>query len=168
MVVIRYAENNSCCNGVRWQSEALCRKISQMKTIAEILKKENSHLAKLIRYTKTSQNLEAIFYTIIDKSFAKYCRFANYNNSTLTIIVANTSWATKLRYAIPDIIKNLRIQPEFKTITAIRYSIAATMPKLMPKNKQSKLSSNNQILWEKTLADLQKKTKLKKRSHKNI
>jgi hypothetical protein len=77
--------------------------------------------------------------------------------STLAVVVTNASWATKLRYAIPDIIKNLRTQPEFKTITVIRYYINQQTQPLKSRKKLTKLSPDNEILWKGTLARLNKK-----------
>jgi len=132
-----------------------------MKTIADILKKNNSPLAKLINKLKSSQDLEIIFHTALDASLAKHCHFANYKNSELTVTVSNTSWATRLRFAIPDIIKQLQIQPEFKTLTSIRYTvISPQMLTIKSKSPGTKLSSNNEILWQRTLADLKEKNKM--------
>ena len=129
-----------------------------MKTIAEILKKE-SNLTKLVNKAKTYEDLELIFRETLDADLAKHCHFASYKNSVITVAVSNTSWATRLRYTIPDIIKNLRVQPEFNTITSIRYIINSQTPIPELKNKQIKPSSNNKILWQKTMDDLKKKIK---------
>ncbi|MDR1057115.1 MAG: DciA family protein [Coxiellaceae bacterium] len=135
-----------------------------MKTIAEIIKTSNSPFAKLINRTKESQNLEFIFHATLDATFNKYCHFANYKNSTLTVTIGNISIATRFRYAIPDIIKNLQIQPEFKNLTKIRYTIAPTLKTdvAKSKNKHLKISHYNEILWQQTLANLKKKEISKK------
>lgn len=135
-----------------------------MKTITEIFKKSNSPLAKLIGKTRSSQDLEVVFHTVIDENLAKHCKLANYEDSKLTVTVTNTSWATRLRYAIPDIIKNLQVQPEFKAITSLRYTInspQAQAPKL--KSKNLRLSHENELLWKKTIADLKKIVKARKK-----
>jgi len=132
-----------------------------MKTITEILKKIDSPLTKLINKSKTAKDLGLIFCTSLDADLAKHCHFANYKNSVVTVTVSNTSWATRLRYIIPDIIKNLRVQPEFKTITTIRYIINPQKQAPKTKNKQIKLSSDNKTLWQSTLDDLKKKIKEK-------
>lgn len=130
-----------------------------MKTISEILKTKDSHLTKLINKTKNSQNLELILRMALDLNLKKYCYFANYKKSILTIIVTNISIATRLRYTIPELIKNLRAQPEFKNITKIRYTVAPTLRTEITKskNKCQKLSPNNKILWQKILTNLKKK-----------
>lgn len=132
-----------------------------MKTITDILKKSDSILTKLIAKVKSSEDLEVIFRTALDSNLAKHCHFANYKNSELAITVTNASWATRLRYSIPDIIKQLQVQPEFKDITSIHYTIDIPQNfSKRTKNTPAKLSQNNEILWQKTLVDLKGKTKV--------
>lgn len=128
-----------------------------MKTVTAILEKSTSPLAKLITKTKASQSLELVFRTILDPALILHCRFANYQDSTLTVTVPNPSWATRLRYAIPDIIKNLQVQPEFKTIRTIRYTISSQKQLPKTKNKKITLTGNNELLWKNTLAELKEK-----------
>lgn len=40
------------------------------------------------------------------------------------IIVDNAAWATRLRYAIPDLLKCVKTQPEFKNLQKIRYTVS--------------------------------------------
>jgi hypothetical protein len=127
-----------------------------MKTIADILKKGDSNLAKLINKSKASGDLERIFHMALDGNLAKYCQFANYKDSELTVVAANTAVAARLRFVIPDIIKQLRIQPEFKDIETIRYTIAPAEGRLKPKKAKLKLSAASEDLWQQTLQELKK------------
>jgi hypothetical protein len=129
-----------------------------MKTIGDILEK-NSSLKKLVKKTQTTKNLAAIFYSMLDSDFAKNCHFANFRDSVLTITVTNAAWATKLRYAIPDIIKNLCTQLEFKKLVTIRYVINQQKYPIKTKKIQTKLSHGNELLWQETLDSLKKNTK---------
>ena len=129
-----------------------------MKTIGDILEK-NSSLKKLIKKTQSTKNLEAIFHSILDPDFAKNCHFANFKESVLTITVTNAAWATKLRYTIPDIKKNLCTQPEFKKLTSIRYIINQQKYSAKTKKRETKLSHSNEILWKETLDGLKKRKK---------
>ncbi len=131
-----------------------------MKTIADILKKNDSTLSKLINKAKFSQDVAIIFRTALDSSLTKHCHFANYKDSVLTVVVANAATATRLRFAIPDIIKQLRIQPEFKDITNIRYTLAPIQAAAIgPQKAKPKLSKVSEELWQKTLAELRKNIK---------
>jgi hypothetical protein len=132
-----------------------------MKTIGEILEK-NTALEKLVRKTHTSKNLAFIFRSMLDAGFAKHCHFAHLKDSVLTITVTNAAWATRLRYAIPDMVKNLSTQPEFKQVTTIRYSVTQQNGTVKIKEKQTKLSRTNEILWQETMTDLKRNTKQKK------
>lgn len=126
-----------------------------MKTISEILTK--SSFGKLVKRTHYTKELAFVFRNILDPSLAKNCQFANLDGSVVTVTVKNPAWATRLRYAIPDIIKNLRTQPEFAKVKTIRYLIQ-TSGSPTTKKKPKKLSRDNEILWQNTLAKLKKKT----------
>lgn len=134
----------------------------KMKTINNILKKDDSNLKKLIKKALSSENLSHVFKTSVDQNLAKYCQFANYKKSTLTLIVTNSSWATKLRFAIPDIIKTLQVNPEFNDISKIKYVIAPNELKTARKSKTIKLTGENEKLWKKTVNELKEKAALRK------
>lgn len=127
-----------------------------MKTISEILE-NNTTLAKLIKKTQSTKNLATIFKSMLDVNLTKNCTFANFEGTVLTVLVTNPSWATKLRYAIPDIIKNLRTQPEFATITNIRYIVDQQGNQYKLRKKQQNLSGDNETLWQETLTKLREK-----------
>lgn len=132
-----------------------------MKTIGEILEKNSSPLAKLIKKNQDTRNLAAVFQSMLDTNLAKNCQFANLEGSVINITVKNAAWATRIRYGLPDMLKNLRTQPEFKAVTAIRYFVSHTTQAVMLKKKKktTKLSSNNEVLWRETLAKLKQKVK---------
>ena len=126
-----------------------------MKTINKIL--AQSSFGQLVKKTQNTKELAFIFRNILDPSLAKNCQFANLDGSVVTVTVKNAAWATRLRYAIPDMVKNLKTQPEFAKVKTIRYLIQTTNAPTT-KKKPRKLSSDNEILWQNTLAKLKKKT----------
>lgn len=120
----------------------------------------NKTLTKLINKTSSLQNLTQLFQNILDNDLSKHCQIAQKNKNTLTIIVNNAAWATNLRYAIPDILKLLRTQPEFKNIQDIRYRIKShsEMPEPPPPPPKNPIAIQNaRILKE--FAAQQGKTK---------
>jgi hypothetical protein len=131
-----------------------------MKALHEILEKNATVVANLLKKMKEHQHFSKIFRGMIDKNFAQNCHFANLEKSVLTVTVPNTSWATKLRYAIPDIIKILQTQPEFKKVSKIRYHIENNNKEdiLKIKKKPLEISEKNKILWQETLAKLRKQS----------
>ena len=66
------------------------------------------------------------------------------------IIVDSAAWATNLRYAIPDIIKTLRTQPEFKNLQNIRYHVSRySIPSApLPQRRNSTDMQNARMLKE--------------------
>ena len=95
-----------------------------MKTIDTILSK-STVLQNLLNKTNELQYLSKIFAICLEEKLAKHCRIAKMDleNKTLHVAVDNPTWATKLRYVLPDVLKNLRTQPEFKNIKSIKYSV---------------------------------------------
>jgi hypothetical protein len=132
-----------------------------MKTIGEILEKNNSIFTKLIKKTQDTKSLAAVFQSVLDENLTKYCQFAKLEDSVITIAVKNAAQATRIRYAIPDMLKILRTQPEFKKIASIRYFVGQhPISATTPKKKIIKLSNANEVLWQETLAKLQKKARV--------
>ena len=131
----------------------------QMKTIGEILGKNNSPLTKLIKKNQDVRNLASVFQSMFDANLVKNCQFASLEGSVVNVMVKNVAWATRIRYAIPDMLKNLRTQPEFRMITSIHYFIDRPTCAANPKKKKEKLSGDNEVLWQKTVARLKKKAK---------
>lgn len=128
-----------------------------MKTIGEILENNNSVFAKLIKKTQSANNLTSVFKNMLDTDIIKNCQFISLNNSTINIAVKNTAWATRIRYAIPDMLKILRTQPEFKTAKNIKYFISQSYQVAIPKKKPARLSDKNEILWQEMKNRLNKK-----------
>jgi len=136
-----------------------------MKIIGDILKKASPNLASLIKKSDKLKNLSFILYTVLDSTIASNCHFANYNNSELTIIVKNSSWKTRVRFAVPEIIKQLRVQPEFKNLAKIKCYIEKSdlSSTRMEHNKsiaKTKISLSNSILLRKTILDIKNKSKI--------
>ncbi len=129
-----------------------------MKTIGAILENNKSSLGKLLAKCQVNHSLATLFTSVIDSSLAKYCKVANYHRGELTLVVANAAWATKVRYAVPDIIKTLRTQPEFKDIKKIYYSVVnqrtSKISKLNQPRQRPALSKENEFFWRKTMEQL--------------
>jgi hypothetical protein len=124
--------------------------VKEPASINQILTDKNSPLAKIIKKSVSLQDLNQLFQNILNNDLSKHCQIAQFAKKTLTLIVDNASWATNLRYAIPDIIKLLRTQPEFKNLKNIRYKINrhTELPALRPTRKNSENMQNASKLRE--------------------
>jgi hypothetical protein len=78
---------------------------------------------KVIKKTTLLQQLNHIFHNSLNTDLSSHCHIAKQTKNTIVLIVDNASWATNLRYAISDIIKTLRTQPEFRNLQKICYQI---------------------------------------------
>ena len=92
-----------------------------MKTVSDYLTSQTieTYLGKAQQLTK----LNAIWSTAMGE-WAEHCFVANFENGKLVLQVKNTAWATRLRYAIPEILETLASYPEFLTLQSIRYHIS--------------------------------------------
>jgi len=132
--------------------------VKEPTSIKQILT-DNKILTKLIKKTSSLQNLNRLFQEILNNDLSKHCQIAQKTKNLLVIIVDNAAWATNLRYAIPDIIKTLRTQPEFKNLQNIRYHISrySMPPTASPQQKNSTDMQNARMLKE--LAEQKEKLK---------
>jgi len=128
-----------------------------MKTLGQIFFHQNDVLPELINKAKQLSKLDQLFRSFLDASLARHCHLANLSETEMLVVADNSSWATRLRYAIPDILKNIKTQPEFKDLKKIRYCLSAEQSLSSPKKEKPKLSSVNEKLWKDALSLLQKK-----------
>lgn len=127
-----------------------------MKTIVEILRKDNNKIfAKLINKNQNLETLAGIFNSVIDPDIAKNCRLASIEDRVMHISVKNAAWANRVRYYLPEMLKNLHTQPEFHMVASIRYFIERQFAAPIAKKQISnKVSSHNEAMWRKTIAKL--------------
>lgn len=128
-----------------------------MKTIGDILTAKTSKLAHLLLHNQQAQFLNTIFHGIIDQSMTKHCNIVKIEGHQLLVSVSNAAWATKFRYAIPELLKNLRTQPEFNNITAIRYIIHADTIPIKKQIGKKSLSEKHLDGWRSIIEKLYKK-----------
>lgn len=102
---------------------------------------------KLFSKARKLEKLNAVFKEIIKLDLREHCSLAKIESEQLFLTVDCAAWATKLHYSLSDLLKNLRIQPEFRQITKIRYSVANSAlvsGRHQPQNaKKPKALSNN-------------------------
>lgn len=105
---------------------------------------------KVIKKTALLQQLNHIFHNTLNTELDSHCQIAKQTKEATILIVDNASWATNLRYTIPDIIKTLRTQPEFKNLQKIRYQIKKefTPAKIKKHKKDPKAIQNARMLKE--------------------
>jgi len=85
----------------------------------------------------------------LPESLADYCLVGSFNKGCLLITTTNASWATKLRYALPELRDNLRKNAGFYQLMSIKVTLLETQyqqPLVKPKSPSSlSTSSRNAI-----------------------
>ena len=106
----------------------------------------NSRLSKLIDQTTKLKKLSFVFQGMLGAEFKEHCQLVKIDADQLVVLVDSSVWAMKFRYAIPDLLKDLKTQLEFKKITKIRYQIATSAKEDLAtkKVKVSKMSLSSQ------------------------
>jgi hypothetical protein len=133
-----------------------------MESINEIMRDNSSksHFTGLIAKAKYLEKLNNFFSKILDSTLATHCFIAKFENDELTLVVDSPTWATKLRYAIPDLLKNLKCQSEFKSVAKINYCISPKNENVyILKKKKNLMTEENEKYWNETLKSLKTRRK---------
>jgi hypothetical protein len=143
-----------------------------MKTLSQILSAKRSHISELLAISNELRRLDQMLHVFMDdKALARHCHLAKLDleKKKIFLTVDNSSWATKLHYAIPDILKSINVQPEFKCVKSVQYSIVSPDIEINAKYKnkckvrKNKISRENEQLWRETLQILKMRLLEKKR-----
>lgn len=88
--------------------------------INDLLQAPNSQLSNLITKVNQLNQLNQSLSEILDPKIAVHCQITNLENQILTLLVDNSSWGTKIRYAAPEIIKKMHTIPELSQVKQIK------------------------------------------------
>jgi hypothetical protein len=94
-----------------------------MKTLSDLLSSSplQAYQVKHRQMTK----LATVFTALVSEEWRKNCQVANFENGQLTLVVNNSGWATKVHYATPELISNLKLDDYFATLRTIKTKIMA-------------------------------------------
>lgn len=84
-----------------------------------ILKNDGKTLQNLFQKLEKLNELNQIFAQYVEPGIVPHCKVANLQNNCLIVIVDNGSWATQLRFHIPDLIVKLRNHSPLSNLKAI-------------------------------------------------
>lgn len=77
----------------------------------------------LINKVYALEGINQVFQSAIDENLSEHCTVANIRDNTLVLEMDNSSWATRLRYEIPDILQKIHSQPGLECITHIEFYV---------------------------------------------
>ena len=107
-----------------------------MKTLGQILSCKHNILPKLVDKAQQLSKFDRLFRSFFDAALARHCHLAELTATEAVVVADSSAWAMRLRYAIPDILKNVKTQPEFKELKKIRYCVS--IDQSLPQPKQAK------------------------------
>lgn len=128
-----------------------------MKTLGQIFSHNRNILPELVGKAQKLSQIDKLFRSFLDASLAQHCHLADISVTEAVVITDSSAWAMRLRYAIPDILKNVKTQPEFKNLKKIRYSVSPNQNLPTPKKVKVKISAESEKLWKEVLEQLRKK-----------
>ncbi len=91
--------------------------------ILYLLSKSDTQLGKLISHAAAIDDLNHTFTTVLDNELIPHCRVGYYDLGVLTLFTDSATWATRLRYAVPDLTSKLRAIPQWAWICSIQIKI---------------------------------------------
>jgi hypothetical protein len=92
-----------------------------MKTLLALL--SDSHLKSIFNKVDHLIRLNQSWIDYARKEWSDTCKVANYEEGVLTLTVPNSSWATRIHYTAPEIIKDLVMCNAFANLRKIRCRI---------------------------------------------
>jgi hypothetical protein len=131
-----------------------------MQPIDHIIK-NNPKLNKLVSLAQELKKLDPLFQAMLPRELRKHCHLTKIEKNALTVAIDAASWATKFRYVIPDLLKDLRTQPEFHQVEKIYHHVFAetSIPETSssPLAKKLQISKETALLLEKTARGIKNK-----------
>ena len=89
-----------------------------MKTFDDLL--QSKTLNQLVQQAQFLEEIESLVNTVLEPEFRTNIRVASLKDNCLVLIVNNATWATRIRFATPQLLVNLNQIPELKEIKSIR------------------------------------------------
>lgn len=100
-----------------------------------VLKQDSKSLQGLMSRLDELQRLNTLLGEHLEVEIAKHCQVVKFEKNCLFVIVDNGSWATQLRFQIPELMTKLRQIPKMENLSGI---ICKTRPHPSVKSDKQK------------------------------
>ena len=94
----------------------------QLKPAAQVLR-GNHLLQRLLQQAETLSRLQALVHGHLAPALREQLQLGSYRDGTLTLVLLDAAWATRLRYQEPRLLGQLRQHQEFAGLQRIRLKI---------------------------------------------
>ena len=96
------------------------------------LLRTHSTLKGLFRQARTIERMQILVDSVMEPAAREHSNAASYSNGLLKLIVADSQWATRIRYQQRRLIRQLQAYTEFATLTKIQCKVQPPLVKNAP------------------------------------
>jgi hypothetical protein len=126
--------------------------MSNQQSITHLIQQQTqTNLPELAQKMKQLQRLNTVWQKYIDMKLARHSRVANWRNSCLIIEIDSASWATHIRYLLPELLIKLKPEPELAGLRYIEWYIQPIEALTSKTNRHKVLllsAENSQLISE--------------------
>ncbi len=101
----------------------------------------NGIIAQLVAHTRDLQAIGRLMQPCLPADLSPHIRLADWSNGRLVLQLDSSSWATRLRYTVPQLIQSLRKMPELADLRQIDLYVAPQSKSAVKTNQPLHLSS---------------------------
>lgn len=123
-------------------------------TLYKLLEDRNSGYSNLVKHARELNSLNLQLQRHLPASLGKHCQLANYRSNTMIIQSESAAWASKLRYLLPQLRRELSQYPVFSGLKDIHIRVAATVTESREKPSPPRLSNQSALLLEQAAASI--------------
>jgi len=105
---------------------------STSKKAPSYLKKANRELGSILLKVQVLQELEVCLLAYLPVAMRSYCQVANLEKGRLTLMVANGSIATELRFQTHELLMKFKQDPKLQRISEIRCKVRPPIARSAP------------------------------------
>ncbi len=129
-------------------------------TVSELLTSSTKEFQLVLKKTQELRTLQSILEAYLDPLLHPHCHVGGYREGELTLLAAAPTWATHIRYLIPDLLEALKKEPKFRQIHSIycRVIPATARENPEPKTPPQPLSNNSRALLRSAAEGIQNRT----------
>ena len=114
------------------------RPIKAQKTNSVL--QSSTSLQRLVARAQATDQLQNLLNQFLQPAVREHCHLASYQAGTLTLIVTDGHWATRLRYQQKRLLKQLQNLPEFNQVSRIQFKVRPPLQPAKPKARTIELS----------------------------
>lgn len=104
------------------------------------LLKNHTSLQRLVERAAAMDQLQQLLHQFLQPAARAHCHLASYQDATLTLIVTDGQWATRLRYQQKRLLEQLRSLTEFSQAVRIQFKVRPSSMPAQPAKRSIELS----------------------------